>query len=89
MFRKRPKNPLQRDLSNIILWAFLFVVALLVENWKIAIVFFLFMVYYIWHKKHTAKKISDALEKREQNYADIYGYEEGYGDNVSFEDNED
>ncbi len=88
MFRKRSKNPLQRDLSNIILWVFLFVVALLVGNWKASIAFFLFMVYYIWHRKHTAAKISNALEKREQNYADIYGYEEGHRDDVSFEDDE-
>lgn len=87
--RKRPKNPLQQDMSNILLWGFLFVVALIVGNWKVSIAFFLFMVYYIWHRKRTKDKIADALEKRERNYADIYGYEEGYGDNVSFEDNED
>lgn len=88
MFRKRPKNPLQQDLKSIILWFIMCFVAVAVGSIPMAAIFFLFAVYYIWHRKRTKKKIADALEKRAEYYGDIYGYEDESGSTGIYEDEE-
>lgn len=75
----KPKSPLGSDMTKIVLMLLLFIGCIFIKAYKAAFLFLLIAAYWGWHFNHIRKKIDKALEKREQNFAEIYGYEDGYG----------
>lgn len=80
MNRKQPQDPLVNDMVKAVFMALFGIACIFARVYAASLLFFAVSAYWVWHHNRLKKKIDEAYEKREKNYAEIYGYEDGYED---------